>query len=80
MGLGVSINPIAFLVVQDKNVKLLPVNHSSTIDKLLDYVPDVLEKANKFIEERSKCEEIEQKCDENIKFRVKKFKTKSSES
>lgn len=48
-GAGVSINPIAFLVVQDENVKLLPVNHSSAIDKLLDYMPDVIEKVNVFL-------------------------------
>lgn len=45
-GAGVNINPVAFLVVQSNNVKLLPVNHSSSIDKLLDYMPDLVEKAN----------------------------------
>lgn len=45
-GAGVSISPVAFLIVQKDNVKLLPVNHSSSIDKLLDYVPDLIEKAN----------------------------------
>ena len=43
---GVSINPIAFLVVQESGVKLLPVNYASAVDKLLDYVPDIIEKAN----------------------------------
>ena len=43
-GAGVSINPIAFLVVENDKVRLLPVNHSSCIDKLLDYVPDLFEK------------------------------------
>ena len=46
-GAGVSINPVAFIIVQEKNVKLLPVNHSSTIDRLLDYVPDLFEKIGK---------------------------------
>ena len=46
-GAGVSINPVAFIVVQERNVKLLPVNHSSTIDRLLDYIPDLLEKLEK---------------------------------
>lgn len=41
-GAGVTINPVAFLVVQNDNVKLMPVNHDSYIDKLLDYVPDLL--------------------------------------
>ena len=45
-GAGVNINPIAFLIVQENNVKLLPVDHASSIDKLLDYMPDLVEKAN----------------------------------
>ena len=45
-GAGVSINPIAFLVITKDNVKLIPVNHSSSIDKLLDYIPDLIEKVN----------------------------------
>lgn len=45
-GAGVTINPIAFLVIQPNNVKLMPVNHSSSIDKLLDYMPDLIEKTN----------------------------------
>ena len=45
-GAGVSIHPIAFLVIQPNNVKLMPVNHSSSLDKLLDYMPDFMEKAN----------------------------------
>lgn len=43
-GATVSINPIAFLIVEEGKVKLLPVNHSSCIDKMLDYIPDLLEK------------------------------------
>lgn len=45
-GAGVTINPIAFLVIQPSGVKLMPVNHSSSIDKLLDYMPDLMEKTN----------------------------------
>ena len=45
-GAGVSINPIAFLVIQSNVVKLLPVDHSNLADKLLDYMPDLIEKAN----------------------------------
>ncbi len=43
-GAGVSISPIGFLVVSNDCVKMLPVDHCSAIDKLLDYVPDVLDK------------------------------------
>lgn len=45
-GAGVTINPVSFLVIQSNNVKMIPVNHSSSIDKLLDYVPDLIEKTN----------------------------------
>ena len=51
-GAGVSINPVAFLVIQGENVKLMPVNYSSSIDKLLDYIPDLLDKTNNMI---NKC-------------------------
>ena len=48
-GAGVSINPVSFLVITENNVKLMPVNHSSSIDKLLDYVPDLMEKTNNML-------------------------------
>lgn len=48
-GAGVSINPIAFLVIQQHNVKLMPVEHASSIDKLLDYIPEIIEKTNNMI-------------------------------
>ncbi|MBQ9267875.1 MAG: GerW family sporulation protein [Clostridia bacterium] len=47
-GAGVCISPIGFLVVSDSNVKMIPVDHCSSLDKLLDYVPDVLEKISEF--------------------------------
>ena len=43
-GAGVSLSPVAFLVIQGDMVKLLPVNHSTSLDKLLDYIPDLFEK------------------------------------
>ena len=60
-GAGVSINPVAFLVINGENVKFIPVNHSSAIDKLLDYVPDLIEKANNILDKNMeyKKEEID---------------------
>lgn len=43
---GVSIHPVAFLVVQNNNVKLMPVDHDSCLDKLLDYIPDLMQRMN----------------------------------
>ena len=57
-GAGVSIHPVAFLVVQDNNVKLMPVDHDSCIDKLLDYVPDLLQKMNDMFSKNIQQKEI----------------------
>ena len=48
-GAGVSISPIAFLVIQQENVKLIPVAHNSALDRLLDFVPDLMEKVNEML-------------------------------
>ena len=58
---GVTINPIAFLVIQSNSVKLMPVNHSSSIDKLLDYMPDLIERTNNMMNKivNNKKEETE---------------------
>lgn len=55
-GAGVSINPVAFLVVQGETVKLIPVDHDSSFDKLLDYVPDLMQRINEMF-----CKSIKQK-------------------
>ncbi len=48
-GAGVNIEPVAFLVVSNDSVKLLPIDHDSCVDKLIDYVPDVLNKSGEII-------------------------------
>ena len=54
-GAGVSLSPVAFLVVQGDMVKLLPVNHSTSLDKLLDYVPDLFEKVKNMVNKSMQC-------------------------
>lgn len=50
-GAGVGISPVAFLVVKDGNTKLLTLNGTTTaVDKLIDLMPDVINKANRFFE------------------------------
>ena len=48
----------------EEEIKLLPVNHSSTIDRLLDYVPDLFEKIGK---KMNKNNIIKNEIDEIIK-------------
>lgn len=72
-GAGVSINPIAFLIVENEKVRLLPVNHTSCIDKMLDYIPDLFERINK-----TACKfKSEEECEEDIK-EERKEKTKKN--
>ena len=71
-GAGVSIVPIAFLVVQPNNVKLLPVSHSSAIDRLIDYVPDLMEKMNNYLNKSMQNKKEEKK--EEMKKQVKEKK------
>lgn len=70
-GAGVNIEPVAFLVVSNGIVKLLPVTHDSYVDKLIDYVPDLLDKSGDFIKnlkDKNKCiEKFKEKIEENIK-------------
>ena len=42
-GAGVSVNPIAFLVVGQDKIKLLPVNFNTTVDRVVELVPQVVE-------------------------------------
>ena len=60
-GAGVSILPVAFLVVQPNNVKLLPISHSSAMDRLLDYVPDLMEKTNNYLNKTMQNKKEEKK-------------------
>lgn len=45
-GAGISINPVAFVIVLKDSIKVLPIEHNSAIEKLMDYVPDLMEKAD----------------------------------
>lgn len=46
-GAGVSISPVGFLVVNGDSVKILPVNSANTtVDKLIDSVPELFDKVS----------------------------------
>ncbi|MCR6515842.1 GerW family sporulation protein [Clostridium sp. LY3-2] len=42
-GAGVTIKPVAFLVVRENSVRLLPVEQDNTYDRIVDTVPQVIE-------------------------------------
>lgn len=51
-GGGVKVTPIAFLIVKEGSVRMLPVNApaNTTADRLVEMVPDVLDKVSAFID------------------------------
>ena len=73
-GAGVSIKPVAFLVVQENKVKLLPIEHNCTIDKLLDYMPELCEKAEKMKQEITPQKETEKETKKKKEKKEKKEK------
>lgn len=77
-GAGVNIMPVAFLIVQPSGVKLLPIDHDSCLDKILDYMPDLVEKANNLINKsmQNKKEEKNKTRQEEIRQKREEQKTK----
>ena len=49
-GAGVNIAPMGFLVVKDGNTKLLSVDGTNALDRLVDMMPDVVNKVNTLIQ------------------------------
>lgn len=46
-GAGVSVQPVAFLVVGGNQIKLLPVSYSSVVDRIVDLMPNVIDNIDK---------------------------------
>ena len=58
VGGGVKVTPICFLIVKDGNVRMMPVAEpaSSTADRIVEMIPDTLDKIAAFIDSRMKSE------------------------
>lgn len=55
VGAGVKVTPIAFLIVKEGSVRMLPVATpaNTTADRLVEMVPDTLDKIANFIDSRT---------------------------
>lgn len=55
IGAGVKVTPVAFLIIKDGNVRMLPVATpaNTTADRLVEMVPDTLDKISAFIDSRT---------------------------
>lgn len=53
-GAGVSVSPVAFLIVGNNQVKLLPVNQANSIERMLESIPDLINQiANMFKKDKN---------------------------
>ena len=57
-GGGVKVTPICFLIVKDGAVRMMPVAApaNTTADRIIEQVPDLLDKIASFIDTRTKAE------------------------
>lgn len=59
VGAGIKVTPVAFLVVKDGGVRMLPVAApaNTTADRIVELVPDTLDKIAAFIDSRTQKSE-----------------------
>ena len=70
-GAGVSITPVAFLVVNGTNVRLISMSSASTAtDKIVDMIPEILTKFKELIKKEKKEETIKFQSDFDKEFDV----------
>ena len=54
-GAGVSVTPIAFMVISGNNVKMMPVyNEVSSVEKAVSMAPEIIEKAKELFKKKDK--------------------------
>ena len=55
VGAGIKVSPVAFLIVKDGSVRMLPVASpaNTTADRIVEMVPDTLDKIAAFIDSRT---------------------------
>lgn len=50
-GAGVSVKPVAFLVVNSEGFRMIPIDHDNTYDRIVDTVPQVLDMVKNFLKD-----------------------------
>ena len=58
-GGGIKVTPVAFLIIKEGSVRVLPVAApaNTTADRIVEQVPDLLDKVSAFIDSRTKKDE-----------------------
>ena len=59
-GAGVKIDPVAFLVIKDGTTRVMPVAVPpvSTVDRIVDMAPDIVDKIGKFFDKKDGDETV----------------------
>ncbi|MGL5379981.1 GerW family sporulation protein [Clostridium sp.] len=60
-GAGVTVKPVAFLVVREDAVRLLPVDSNNSYDRLIDSIPSILNTFKGFFDDVTKKKNKSQK-------------------
>ena len=55
VGVGIKVTPVAFLIIKEGNVRMLPVAApaNTTADRIVEMVPDTLDKIASFIDSKT---------------------------
>ena len=59
LGAGVSIDPVAFLIIKGDSIRMLPVAEpaSTTVDRIVEQAPDLIDKFADFLDTRKAKDE-----------------------
>lgn len=60
-GAGVSLQPVAFMVVAKEQIRLMSVNQNSIYDRLIDALPQMVDKVSNIIEDSKGSQENNRK-------------------
>ena len=60
LGAGVKVEPVSFLIIKDGSVRVLPVAAPAvnTVDRIVELVPDVVDKVSGFIKKKTEEPEL----------------------
>jgi sporulation protein YtfJ len=64
-GAGVSINPVAFMVVGQGQIKLLPTGINSSLEKIMSLVPEIIDKIENTVKKKVKIKKDMPKQEED---------------
>lgn len=62
-GAGISVRPVAFLVIKEDSMRILSLDQQNTYDKLIESIPQVMD----FIKNMTTTKDKETQCDDDIK-------------